>query len=533
VHCPEALPPASAPVSLWTHSALERHVNLDFQLNRSHNKGICNPDDVSIQMKTDGDLTVSLRTWLIKIGVSSGLVVVLLLAQYAMATDDGPRAVPNFVVILADDLGYADVGFHGCQDIPTPRLDSLAREGVRCTHGYVSHPFCSPTRAGLLTARYQQRFGHENNPKYDPNDSVAGLPISQVTVADVLSRSGYVTGAVGKWHLGAAPCFHPLQRGFREYFGLIGGGHNYFVAGSPSETREYFIPLQRNTTPEGFEGYLTDVLTDEAIAFIRRHRQSPFFLYLAYNAPHTPLQAPESYLQRVSHIEDPMRRTYAAMVCALDDGVGRVCAVLKELGLEDETLVFFLSDNGGPVDITHASNAPFRGAKGSVYEGGIRVPFVIRWKGTLTAGRTYDQPVISLDIPATMVAAAGTAFPSEVEVDGVNLLPYLQGQRDDAPHASLFWRTGGGTSWAIRCGNWKLVKTGQQEEQLFDLQKDVSETKDVKSEHTQVAEKLRGMYEEWNRKNIAPLFESARPARSAVTRSRKAPDRNSVQAQRE
>jgi len=447
-----------------------------------------------------------------------GIVDLLVLTGAAKAKEDVQPPRPNFIVILADDLGYADVGFHGCQDIPTPNLDALAKEGVRCTQGYVSHPFCSPTRAGLMTGRYQQRFGHENNPKYDPNDAVAGLPVSEITVADVLSRLGYVTGAVGKWHLGAAPQFHPLRRGFQEYFGLIGGGHNYFVVGPGDETREYFIPLQRNTTPERFEGYLTDVLTTEAVAFIRRHRDSPFFLYLAYNAPHTPLQAPESWLQRVGHIEDPTRRAYAAMVAALDEGVGKVCAVLGELGLEEKTVVFFLSDNGGPVSVTHSSNAPLRGAKGSVYEGGIRVPFVIRWKGVLPGGTTYDEPVISLDIPVTMVAVAGGAFPEDRKVDGVNILPYLRGQQQGPPHKSLFWRTGGGTSWAVRSGQWKLVKAGQQEEELFDLLSDISETRSVKNERGEIYEELRHQYEEWNKENIAPLFESPRPAQRAKPR---------------
>jgi len=452
-----------------------------------------------------------------------------LFAQTAESSENARSKLPNFVIILADDLGYADVGFQGCQDIPTPNLDTLAREGMRCTQGYVSHPFCSPTRAGLMTARYQQRFGHENNPKYDPNDPVAGLPISQVTVADVLSRAGYVTGAVGKWHLGAAPHFHPLRRGFHEYFGLIGGGHDYFRVGPPGENREYFIPLQRNTEPEAFEGYLTDVLTSEAVAFIRKHHQVPFFLYLAYNAPHTPLQAPESWLQRVSHIEDPTRRSYAAMVAALDEGVGRVCAALKELGLEERTLVFFLSDNGGPVEVTHASNAPLRGAKGSVYEGGIRVPFVIRWTGTLPSGTTYEQPVISLDIPATIVAVADTAFPTESAVDGVNLLPYLQGQRQDQPHKSLFWRTGGGTNWAVRSGDWKLVKVGQQAEELYNIGEDISETKNVSHQHPEIVLEIRRQYETWNQKNIAPIFEGPRRARPAGNKLQKDANRASAQ----
>lgn len=281
----------------------------------------------------------------------------------------GEQRRPNIVVILADDMGYADVGFHGCRDIPTPNLDKLARQGVRCSDGYVAHPFCSPTRAALVTGRYQQRFGHENNPKFDPADEQTGLPLSETTIAQVLKTAGYATGAVGKWHLGAAPHFHPMQRGFDEYFGLRGGGHDYFKTDMTTETKEYLIPLDRNGEPVELTEYLTDVLAREAAAFVRRHHDHPFFLYLAYNAPHTPLQVSQKYLDRVAAIEDPQRRSYAAMVSAMDDGVGLVLAALEELKLDEQTLVFFLSDNGGPVGINGSSNEPFRGAKGQVFEG--------------------------------------------------------------------------------------------------------------------------------------------------------------------
>ncbi|MGB9689895.1 sulfatase [Thermogutta sp.] len=437
------------------------------------------------------------------------------------AAETDQLSKPNFIVILADDLGYADVGFQGCQDIPTPNLDKLAHQGIRCTQGYVSHSFCSPTRAGLMTGRYQQKYGHENNPRYDPKDTFAGLPTREITVANILSEAGYVTGAVGKWHLGAAPHFHPLKRGFQEYFGLIGGGHDYFDVGEPGESREYRIPLQRDTTPEKFDGYLTDVLSDEAAAFVRRHRDKPFFLYLAYNAPHAPLQAPDRYLERVKHIQDARRRVYGAMIAALDDGVGRLCDALAELGLDKRTLIFFLSDNGGPVDVTHASNAPLRGGKGSVYEGGIRVPFVVRWTGVLPAGYTYNEPVISLDIPVTLAEAAGATLPSDREIDGVNLLPYFLGQHKGAPHEALFWRQGGGTSWAVRRDDWKLVKAGQNQElQLFNLRQDISETTDVKSQYPEICEELQQRYIEWNNHNVPPIFESPRASRDRTVRQR-------------
>lgn len=426
---------------------------------------------------------------------------------------------PNIIVILADDLGYADVGFHGCRDIPTPNLDRLAAEGVRCTNGYVSHPFCSPTRAGMITGRYQQRFGHENNPRYDTRDNVAGLPTSQHTVAEVLTAAGYVTGAVGKWHLGAAPQFHPNRRGFQEYFGLIGGGHDYWRCNPPGETREYLIPLQRNQSEECFDEYLTDVLTKEAVRFIERHQKERFFLYLAYNAPHTPLQATDERMSRVAAIEDPVRRSYGAMICALDDGVGKVWETLHDLGLTENTLVFFLSDNGGPTKVTHSSNAPLRGEKGSVYEGGIRVPFVVTWKGKLPSGATYDKPIIGLDVPATAAALADATFPPAPGIDGVNVMPHLLGEDAAPPHDALFWRTGGGNSWAVRRGEWKLVKFDRNPEELYRLDTDIGESRSVAEAHPEKVKELRTLYETWNRDNIPPLFESPRPAKKPAPRS--------------
>jgi arylsulfatase A-like enzyme len=421
-----------------------------------------------------------------------------------------PPRRPNIIVILADDLGYADVGFQGCRDIPTPNIDSLAREGVRFTSGFVSHPFCSPTRAGLMTGRYQQRFGHENNPRYDPGDATAGLPLDQVTLPQVLSGAGYATGIVGKWHLGATPAHHPTRRGFQEQFGFIGGGHDYFKA-DPNDRREYFIPIERNGKPVTETEYLTDAFSREAAAFIRRHQKDPFFLYLAYNAPHTPLQAPEKYLDRLNHIEDKTRRSYAALISGMDDGIGRVLAALRELKLDSDTLVFFLSDNGGPTKVTNSSNAPLRGAKGQVYEGGIRVPFVARWTGRLPAGKLYDHPVIALDISPTAAALAGARLPEGLKLDGADLMPHLLGKPSRPPHDRLFWRTGGGAAFAVREGRYKLVRIGEQTE-LYDLETDIGESKDLSASHPDVVKKLDQARQQWNGELKAPLFESPRPA---------------------
>jgi arylsulfatase A-like enzyme len=440
-----------------------------------------------------------------------------------LAAAEPPARRPNVVLILADDLGSADLGVQGCADIPTPHLDALARSGVRCTSGYVSHPFCSPTRAGLMTGRYQQRFGHENNPAYLPDDPAVGLPTDQVTMADVLARAGYATGWVGKWHLGAEPRFRPSRRGFREGFGFLGGGHDYFQETGDLRPPEYRIALLRDDMPlEAEPDYLTDAFTREAVAFIERHRADPFFLYLAYNAVHTPLQAPSAYLDRVKGITDAKRRPYAAMLLALDDGVGRVLEALKRHGLERDTLVVFLSDNGGPPTANGSSNAPLRGAKGALYEGGIRVPFFVRWPARLPAGATYDQPVIALDLWPTFAAAAGATVPDGVTLDGVDLLPYLSGERPSAPHEVLHWRADGGTRFALRKGDRKLVRQAPDRVELFDLAADPGESRDLAAARPAEVEALNALHDRWNAELVPPRWSNPRPAAAAKTARAKA-----------
>ncbi len=422
----------------------------------------------------------------------------------------GGQRPPSFVLIVADDLGYADVGFHGCRDIPTPNLDRLAASGVRCSHGYVSHSFCSPTRAGLLTGRYQQRFGHEMNPPYAPDNPAIGLPTNEVTIAAILRARGYVSGLVGKWHLGAAPPFHPLARGFDEVFGFLGGGHHYFPEKWTGET-EYTTPLIRNRQPVEEREYLTRALGREAAAFVERHRARPFFLYLAFNAPHTPMQAPAEVEERFRAISNPTRRTYAAMVAVMDEQIGRVLDALRRSGIESNTLVMFLSDNGGPTGVNASSNEPFRGAKGQVYEGGIRVPFVLAWPGRLPAGVVYEHPVSSLDLAPTMAALAGATMPTGRPMDGVNLMPYLLGERTDPPHAVLFWRQQGSRPWAIRAGPLKLLASvGQGEPELYDLAADLGERRDLAAERPADVHALRAQWEAWNAQLVPPKWESPR-----------------------
>ena len=420
---------------------------------------------------------------------------------------DAPRK-PNVLVILADDLGYADLGVQGCKDVPTPRTDSIARDGVRCTNGYVSGPYCSPTRAGLLTGRYQQRFGHE----FNPGGGNAGLPVSETTFADRMKAAGYKTGLVGKWHLGNAPQFHPQKRGFDEFFGFLGGAHPYFPGKGPA--------ILRGREPVEEKEYLTDAFGREAVAFIDRHKSEPFFLYLAFNAVHTPMHATDDRLKRFASIKDPTRRTYAAMLTALDEAVGRVLDKLRAEGLESDTLVFFFSDNGGPTmpgtTINGSRNDPLRGSKRTTLEGGVRVPFFVRWKGQLPAGAVYDKPVIQLDILPTALAAAGVEAKPGWKLDGVNLLPYLGGKNSGTPHETLYWRLGAQT--AIRKADWKLVRYDVNADgprkggpavtaaKLYHLSEDVGEANDLSAKHPDKVRELEADWRKWEAQLAEPLW---------------------------
>jgi arylsulfatase A-like enzyme len=427
----------------------------------------------------------------------------------AGSADAAPRP-PNIVVLLADDLGYADVGFQACKDIPTPHIDSLAQGGVRCTSGYVSGPYCSPTRAGLMTGRYQQRYGHEFNPG---GGADVGLPLGETTMADRLRAAGYVTGLVGKWHLGNAPKFHPQKRGFDEFFGFLGGAHPYFPGRG--------APIFRGTEAVAEKEYLTDAFAREAVAFIDRHKARPFFLYLAFNAVHTPMQATEGRLKRFAAIADPTRRTYAAMTAAMDEAVGRVLDKLRSAGLEKDTLIFFFSDNGGPTmrgtTINGSRNTPLRGSKRTTLEGGIRVPFVVQWKGKLPAGKVYPRPVIQLDVLPTALAAAGVAVKPEWKLDGVDLLPHLAGRKEGLPHETLYWRLGQQT--AIRRGDWKLVRYDSTVDggnsrvtpaRLYNLAKDVGEANDLAAKGAERARELEGVWQKWSDQMARPRWGQGR-----------------------
>jgi arylsulfatase A-like enzyme len=424
-----------------------------------------------------------------------------------------PPQKPNILILLADDLGYADLGFQGAKDIPTPNIDSLARTGVRFTDGYVSSVMCSPSRAGLLTGRSQSRFGHEINWEQSiPNDP-RGLPVTEKTMADQLKAAGYRTGIVGKWHLGESPQFHPNKRGFDEFFGFTSGGHDYFcetyTASPPAKRKRYahyLTPLERNGVAETHTGYLTEVLGGEAAAFIHRSKDQPWFLYASFNAPHTPLQATPALLDRVKAIPDEKRRTYAAMVCGLDDAVGAILRQLREDQLEERTLIFFLSDNGGPLEKNGSLNTPLNGHKGQVWEGGIRVPFVARWKGVLPGGSTYGHPVSSLDILPTALAAAGAASIAAQPLDGVNIVPFLLGAQTGVPHECLFWRMKARNIWAVRHGDDKLMLQQYKTPRLFNLAGDIGEKTDLAGQKPELRDALQKAYDAWNATLPEPLW---------------------------
>jgi arylsulfatase A-like enzyme len=425
---------------------------------------------------------------------------------------------PNFVVFLADDLGYGDIGCYGSPDVPTPNIDAIARNGVRFTDGYVSAAVCSPSRAALLTGRYQHRFGHEFNsgPVEREAQINFGLPKSEKILPAYLKEAGYVSGMFGKWHLGVRPGYHPLERGFDEFVGFLPGANDFVTQSTPQAfataaddapgriPASRSAPLLRGHSELTDHRYLTDILGEEAVKFIGRHKKDPFFLYLPFNAVHTPLQATAKYLKRFDRIRNEKHRTLAAMTAAMDDAVGAVMTRLKESQLENDTLVIFLSDNGCPLMTGAGSNGALSGEKVTYYEGGIRVPFLMQWRGRIPAGQTYRNPVVSRDILPTLLAAAGRQLPPGIEFDGVDLLPYLDGSNRSAPHDILFWRCG--NARVVRKGPWKLLEFAGQLTRLHHLPTDPSEKEDLSARHPELVNELRASWKHWSERMAQPAW---------------------------
>lgn len=433
------------------------------------------------------------------------------LAPPALARPDA-QTRPNVIIILTDDQGYRDVGFNGSTDIPTPNIDRIAREGVKFSRGYVAFPVCAPSRAGLLTGRYPARFGFDRNPNGHPADPNGGVPKSETLLSNAMKGAGYATKAIGKWHIGTHLTLRPCARGFDEFYGFVEGGHRYLPEEIRLERLEdskkiydwYFSKLIDNGKPVSFGKYLTEEFSDRAVEFVDRMAKAdqPFFLYLAFNAPHAPLEATPKYLARFAHIQNPQRRTYAAMISAVDDGVGQLLDRLDQLGIAQDTIIWFLSDNGGVIDRSTgeppaADNAPLRGGKSQLFEGGIRVPFAMRWPRRLPGGRQYDRPVSSLDIFGTLAGELNLATNPQRPLDGVDLMPWLAGGKGGDPHPVLYWRKWDQRQQAMVVGDVKYIVTPQGKA-AFNLRADVAETNNVADKNAPTIAKFDTLLGAWS-----------------------------------
>lgn len=421
----------------------------------------------------------------------------------------------NIVLLFSDDAGYGDFGFQGSKTFKTPNLDKLAKQGVVFKQAYVSAAVCGPSRAGLLTGRYQQRFGYEENnvPGIMSSSSAflgdeMGLPTHLPTIADHLKKLGYTSAILGKWHLGAADRYHPLKRGFDEFYGFRGGARNYWEL---TEAKKKAKP--ENRLEQGFgnfkepEIYLTEKLANEACDFMTRNKNNPFFLYLSFNAVHTPMEAREADLAKVKGLTGK-RKTLAAMAIALDRACGQVLDKLKELGLDENTLVVFANDNGGPTDANGASNYPLSGTKANHLEGGIRVPCIMRLPNVLKKGTTYNYPVSTLDFLPTFVDIAGGQSGDITGIDGVNLLPYVKGENKNRPHEMLFWKKE--NRGVIRQGDYKLLRFPDRPAELYNIATDEREQNNLAQQYP---EKVKAMYKElfkWEQGLERPMWQLKR-----------------------
>ncbi|QBG45928.1 sulfatase [Verrucomicrobia bacterium S94] len=429
--------------------------------------------------------------------------MVLLFSLSVLAADK-----PNIVLLFADDAGYGDFGFHGSRHFRTPHLDALAKDGVVLTQFYVTGATCGPSRAGLLSGRYQQRFGFEEinvpgimSPHSKLLGDEMGLPTDFPTLGNYLQELGYKTAVFGKWHMGVADRYHPLKRGFDEFYGFRGGARSFFPYPQPEKQKHENL-LERNFGEfKEHEGYLTDALAAETCDFIARHRDEPFFAYVAFNAVHTPMQPDPKDKDKFPQLEGN-RRKVAQMTLSLDRACGRIMDTLKALGLYENTLIVFSNDNGGPMDKNGSSNYPFSGVKGTQLEGGIRVPGVVAWPSKLPRGRTYDYPMITLDLIPTFVKAGG-GEPAE-NLDGVDMMPYLLGEKTGRPHQTLHWKME--TRAAIRDGDWKLLRFPDRPPQLYNLAEDPGEQHDLAAEHPDLVKQLFKKQFEWEMELQRPLF---------------------------
>jgi len=488
------------------------------------------------------------------------LAVITCLTAFKSLKKNDPHKAPNIILIVADDLGYSDLSSYGNKLIQTPNIDALGREGIRFTQAYVTSPICGPSRIGLLTGRYQQRFGDEFMPydHYEPafmknlrshygslkksipglktmkpdffvnrekfND---GLPATEMTIADLLKQKGYATGLIGKWNLGGGTNYYPDQHGY-DYSYYFEGALTRYVD-DPVDTGRYInqhLPwsfseavawaprygstaIRENRTVVKDTGYLTFSLASRAVDFIDKHKDSSFFLTLTFNAPHDPFQVPKEYFNRVNNsVTDTLHRVYFGMIEAMDAAVGMVMKKLNDERLDKNTIIFFLSDNGGATYTRATTNAPLRGGKCTHFDGGLMVPFFIKYPGVFQNNKIYNSPVSSLDIFTTIAAVANTSLPSDRVYDGVNLLRYVTGEKDSLPHTLFYWRNG--YSQAIRNGDWKLyVNKKNKKTYLFNLASDIGELHDLSKQYPAKVNELKQQLQQWeNTQFIKPRWKS-------------------------
>lgn len=437
----------------------------------------------------------------------AGIVSVLAgIALWPPASGDVSSRIndaPNVIIIMSDDAGYADFGFHGSASFVTPQLDRIAARGVVFSNAYASSSVCTPSRAGLMTGRYANRFGIEFNLPGDPGVGIPtaerGLTTTERTIAEILSEKGYQAGFIGKWHLGDQDRFRPENRGFKEYFGILGGYTGYHPESADSVVSNY-----RSVNP-GSLPYLTDAFGDEAVGFVERHKDTAFFLQVSFTAPHAPMQVREDDLKRFyGRFKRDIRAKNAAMLYRMDENIGKILSAVESFDLLENTLVIFTNDNGGSLADNGASNFPLRGGKGTVLEGGIKVPLVVSWPALVEGGTVIKAPVSTLDILPTVVAAAGFDLPADRVYDGVSLLPVLTDHKLDPPHDTLFWRV----NWAsaVRKGNWKLVRAPDSNIWLYNLGWDPGESTDRANEEKLIVTELLSELHSWESSMKAPVW---------------------------
>ncbi|MEM7231281.1 MAG: sulfatase-like hydrolase/transferase [Planctomycetota bacterium] len=438
------------------------------------------------------------------------LILALLVSSSTLVAADRP----NILVLYSDDNGYGDFGFQpDC--VPemkklTPNIDSIARDGVRFTNAYMSGCVCSPSRAGLMTGRYQGRFGFDNNL---PPGTPSGLPLTETFFAKRLQKAGYRTGLVGKWHLGYPQEYHPNRRGFEWFYGLLQGSRSYLPYVKPTAHRVIQEATGVAVKRTAESGYVTDRFGSAACRFIKSNSKRPFFLFVSFTASHGPNQPRSSDADRISHISPKKRRDHCGLTVALDDNVGRILRCLEEQGYDKNTLVVYTNDNGGATH-TGARNNPLSGRKGELREGGVRVPMAMRWPGKIQAGSVIGDPVIALDFAPTFLTLGGVELRDDMKLDGVNLVDRVRGKTPSLPKRTFYWRKAGSKGHrALRDGNWKLVhrrKIGAAP-QLFDLSKDISESNDLAASKKDVVDALMKKLDVWETQLVEPLWGAGAP----------------------